>query len=98
MAPGSGLATILFTDLVGSTRMLDRLGDQAGDELLRRHFGILRQAVAAHHGREVKNLGDGLMVTFDDPASGAACAASMQRAISIGCLSIMPFQILRAES
>ncbi|HJQ43232.1 MAG TPA: AAA family ATPase [Jatrophihabitantaceae bacterium] len=73
--------TILFTDVVGSTGLLDRLG-AAGEELMRRHFGMLRSAVAAHEGREVKNLGDGLMVVFSNPASGAACAAAMQRAIA----------------
>ena len=74
--------TILFTDVVGSTRLLDRLGAAAGEELLRRHFGLLRSAIAAHDGREVKSLGDGLMVVFADPASGAACAAAMQRAVA----------------
>ncbi|MFN2562995.1 MAG: AAA family ATPase [Jatrophihabitans sp.] len=73
--------TFLFTDLVGSTRMLERLGP-AGDELLRRHFTLLRSTLTAHGGREVKNLGDGLMVTFATPAAGAACAAAMQRAIA----------------
>jgi adenylate cyclase len=73
--------TILFTDLVGSTRMLERLGVE-GQELLRRHFGLLRSAIAAHGGREVKNLGDGLMVTFTTPAGATACAAAMQRAIA----------------
>jgi class 3 adenylate cyclase len=74
--------TILFTDLVGSTAMLDRLGDEAGDELMRRHFDILREAIAIHGGTEIKNLGDGLMVTFSNPAEGAACAVDMQRGIA----------------
>jgi class 3 adenylate cyclase len=74
--------TILFTDLVGSTQMLDRLGDHAGDELMRRHFDILREAIATHGGVEIKNLGDGLMVTFDNPVDGTACAADMQRGIA----------------
>ena len=73
--------TIMFTDIVGSTALLERLGDQAGTQLLRRHFGILRRAVAAHGGREVKSLGDGLMVVFSDPAAATACAAAMQRGI-----------------
>src|SRR5882757_3707120 len=74
--------TIMFTDLVGSTQMLDRLGDVAGEELLRSHFTELRQAIAAHEGREIKNLGDGLMVAFTKPSDGAACAATMQRAVA----------------
>ena len=73
--------TILFTDLVGSTAMLDRLGDEAGDELMRRHFDGLRKSIARHGGSEIKNLGDGLMVTFDNPADGAACAIDMQRCV-----------------
>lgn len=73
--------TIMFTDIVGSTALLERLGDQAGTELLRRHFGILRRALTAHGGREVKALGDGLMVVFADPAAATACAAAMQRGI-----------------
>ncbi len=73
--------TFLFTDLVGSTQMLERLGP-AGDELLRLHFALLRSAVATHGGREVKNLGDGLMVTFGTAPAGAACAAAMQQAIA----------------
>jgi class 3 adenylate cyclase/tetratricopeptide (TPR) repeat protein len=73
--------TFLFTDLVGSTSMLERLGP-AGDELLRRHFTLLRAELGAHGGREVKNLGDGIMVTFDSAAAGAACAAAMQHAIA----------------
>src|SRR3954468_22916567 len=73
--------TILFTDLVGSTSMLERLGPE-GDDLLRRHFALLRSAVSAHGGREVKNLGDGLMVTFGSPVAGTACAAAMQQAIA----------------
>lgn len=77
----SGSTTILFTDLVGSTRILERLGAE-GQDLLRRHFGLLRAAVTAHGGREVKSLGDGLMVTFATAVAGAACAVTMQRAIA----------------
>src|SRR3954454_18800831 len=58
---GTARVTIMFTDIVGSTALLERLGDQAGTELLRRHFGILRRAITTHGGREVKTLGDGLM-------------------------------------
>jgi class 3 adenylate cyclase len=72
----------MFTDVVGSTALLEQLGDRAGTELLRRHFAALRRAVASHGGREVKMLGDGLMVVFADPSSAAACAAAMQRSIA----------------
>ena len=78
----SSRVTIMFTDVVGSTALLERLGDEVGTDVLRRHFAVLRRAVASHGGREVKNLGDGLMVVFTDPAAAARCAAAMQRAIA----------------
>jgi class 3 adenylate cyclase len=74
-----GTATVLFTDLVGSTEILARLGDEAGDRVLRDHFEILREAARAHGGREVKNLGDGLMLVFPSARRAVACAASMQQ-------------------
>ena len=80
--PGNARVTIMFTDLVGSTALLERLGDRAAAGVLRRHFGILRKAVVVHGGREVKSLGDGVMVVFSAPASAVACAAAMQRGIA----------------
>jgi class 3 adenylate cyclase len=76
--------TILFTDLVDSTELLDRLGDAAAYRLWRGHFAVLRAAVAAHAGTEVKSLGDGLMVAFDEPADALACADAMLRAVARG--------------
>jgi class 3 adenylate cyclase len=78
---GSGEITILFTDVVGSTELFDRLGDDAAHELRRRHFALLRRAVRDHGGREVKSLGDGLMVAFPEPRGARACADAMQRAV-----------------
>jgi class 3 adenylate cyclase len=78
----TGTVTLLFTDLVGSTELMDRLGDQAGDRLLRDHFSILREAAKEHGGQEVKSLGDGLMLAFASALSGLACAVSMQRRIA----------------
>jgi class 3 adenylate cyclase/ATP/maltotriose-dependent transcriptional regulator MalT len=75
------IVTLLFTDLTGSSALLRRLGDEAGEDLRRRHFGILREAVAETGGQEVKNLGDGLMVVFDSAVAASSCAISMQRAI-----------------
>ena len=77
-----GTATILFTDQAGSTSMLDRLGDDAGEEVRRRHFQLLREAVAEHGGHEVKNLGDGLMVAFSSALAAVACALTMQKKIA----------------
>jgi class 3 adenylate cyclase/DNA-binding CsgD family transcriptional regulator len=77
-----GVVAILFTDLVGSTEVLDRLGDDAAEELRRTHFSLLRGAVADADGTEVKSLGDGLMVTFASPVQAVSCAVEMQRAIA----------------
>lgn len=72
--------TILFTDLVGSTSLFDRQGDESADALRREHFAALRRAVAAHGGREVKSTGDGLMVAFSSAVAAVRCAVEMQRA------------------
>ena len=74
----SAFQTVLFTDLVGSTPLLSALGDEAADELRRAHFALLRSAIAAHRGREVKNVGDGLMVAFTSAREAVACGAAMQ--------------------
>jgi DNA-binding SARP family transcriptional activator len=78
-ASGPGVVTFMFTDLVGSTEMLDRLGDDAADALRRRHFTALREALSAHGGAEVKNLGDGLMAWFTSPAAAVRCAVTIQQ-------------------
>lgn len=78
MAP---VVTFLFSDLVGSTELLDRLGDDAGEQVHRTHFRLLREAVAGAGGQEVKNLGDGLMVAFESAVAGVDCAVAIQRAV-----------------
>ena len=78
----TGTVTLLFTDLVGSTELMDRLGDEAGNRLLRDHFAILREAAGEHGGREVKSLGDGLMLAFASALGAVACAVRMQRRIT----------------
>jgi class 3 adenylate cyclase/tetratricopeptide (TPR) repeat protein len=74
--------TVLFTDLVGSTELLSRVGEAAAEELRREHFSLLRAAIDAAGGREVKNLGDGLMVAFDGTGAALACAVSMQQTLT----------------
>lgn len=81
-APEMEEISIMFTDVVGSTELLDRFGDDEAHELRRRHFGLLRDALRDHRGQEVKNLGDGLMVAFESPPVAAACGLEMQRAIA----------------
>ncbi len=72
---------VLFTDMVGSTALASSLSPDAADELRRRHFSILRQAVAEAEGTEVKNLGDGVMVVFATASSALSCAVGMQQGI-----------------
>jgi class 3 adenylate cyclase/tetratricopeptide (TPR) repeat protein len=80
-APAMATVTLLFTDLVGSTEILSRLGDDRNESLRRTHFRLLRDAAAAHDGQEVKSLGDGLMVVFDSVVDAVDCAVTMQRAV-----------------
>ncbi|MEA2421938.1 MAG: hypothetical protein QOF55_1037, partial [Thermoleophilaceae bacterium] len=71
--------TVLFTDLVGSTGLASRVGPAAAEELRREHFALLREAVEEAGGREVKNVGDGLMVAFSSSSSSVGCAVGMQQ-------------------
>jgi class 3 adenylate cyclase/tetratricopeptide (TPR) repeat protein len=76
-----GTVTLLFTDLVGSTELLSRIGDEAAERVRRAHFRLLRDAVRARGGHEVKNLGDGLMVAFPSAADAVRCSIDMQQAV-----------------
>jgi DNA-binding SARP family transcriptional activator/class 3 adenylate cyclase/tetratricopeptide (TPR) repeat protein len=77
----TGVVTFLFTDVVGSTELLGRLGDEAAEEVRRRQVDVLRAAVASEGGSEVKNLGDGLMVVFTSPLAAVRCAVAIQQGI-----------------
>ncbi|HEV8627078.1 MAG TPA: adenylate/guanylate cyclase domain-containing protein [Acidimicrobiia bacterium] len=81
MACPARVVALLFTDLVGSTELLQRLGDDAAEELRRVHFSLVRRALTAAGGDEVKTLGDGLMAVFSSPVQAARCAVEVQRAI-----------------
>lgn len=74
-----GIRTVLFTDIVGSTTMTQRHGDDAAMEFLRVHDTIVREALAACKGREVKHTGDGIMASFVSAAAAVRCAAQIQR-------------------
>src|SRR2546428_4596316 len=78
---GPGTVTMLFTDMVGSTEILDRLGDDLAEQLRRAHFRLIRNAVATRAGQEVKNLGDGLMVIFPSAVDAIASAIGIQQAV-----------------
>ena len=69
---------IMFTDLEGSTALLDREGEAAYMVLLTEHDLILRRALVEHHGREVKHTGDGIMASFDDVSRALDCAVAIQ--------------------
>jgi class 3 adenylate cyclase len=75
----SAFRIILFTDLEGSTEMVQRLGDEGAMRLLRRHDAIVRDALERHEGREVKHTGDGIMASFPSVRSALEGAAAMQR-------------------
>jgi DNA-binding NarL/FixJ family response regulator/class 3 adenylate cyclase len=81
-AMAESFVTILFCDLVGSASRFARQGDEAADAVRRSHFSALRDAVAAHDGREVKSTGDGLMVAFGSAVAAVRCAVAMQRALA----------------
>jgi len=73
-----GLRTLLFTDLVGSTAMTQRLGDKAAMEILDLHDRIVRKALAATGGREIKHLGDGIMAVFISAEEAVRCSSLIQ--------------------
>ncbi|HTY96958.1 MAG TPA: AAA family ATPase, partial [Solirubrobacteraceae bacterium] len=79
MAESVELATILLTDLVGSTRLATSVGPVRADELREEHFELLRDAIASSGGREVKNTGDGLLVAFSSASAAVRCAVAMQQ-------------------
>ena len=71
------LATVLFTDIVGSTERASELGDSRWRELLGRHDELARSEIDRHRGRAIKSTGDGVLATFDGPARGIRCARSL---------------------
>jgi class 3 adenylate cyclase len=77
-----GVCTILFTDVEGSTALTQRLGDVKAREVLRVHERIVREALRAHGGAEVKAMGDGFMASFSSATRALECAIAMQRAFA----------------
>jgi class 3 adenylate cyclase len=71
------LATILFTDIVGSTELAARLGDRAWREQLQRHHAAVERHVGTHRGRLVKFVGDGALALFDGPGRAVRCAQAI---------------------
>ena len=77
-----GIRTILFTDIVGSTEITQRVGDDAAMAFLHIHDKIVRDALRSLGGREVKHTGDGIMACFVSAAAAARCANRIQRALA----------------
>ena len=75
--PERVLATVMFTDIVGSTERAAELGDSRWRQLLDRHNELVRRHLVRHQGREIKTIGDGFLATFDGPARGVRCAAEI---------------------
>jgi class 3 adenylate cyclase len=71
------LATVLFTDIVGSTEKAAALGDRRWRDLLDNHHATIRRNLARFRGHEVKTTGDGILATFDGPARGVRCACAI---------------------
>ncbi len=80
-APG-GMVTILFTDMESSTALTQRLGDAKAQELVRTHNTIVRDALKAHQGSEIKHTGDGIMASFPTASGALECAVVIQRAVA----------------
>ncbi|MGH9194863.1 MAG: adenylate/guanylate cyclase domain-containing protein [Acidimicrobiia bacterium] len=79
--PERVLATVLFTDIVGSTQTASALGDQAWRDLLLRHNSAIRQELDRWRGKVVKTAGDGFLATFDGPARAIRCAKAISEAV-----------------
>lgn len=77
----SAFRTILFTDIVDSTRLTQEMGDRAAMQLVREQNSVVRPALARHGGKEVKHTGDGIMAAFDSAFRAVSAAAQIQRTL-----------------
>jgi class 3 adenylate cyclase len=79
--PDRVLATVLFTDIVGSTERAAEVGDRRWRDLLARHHAVVRSQIDRARGREIDTAGDGFLATFDGPARGIRCACEITREV-----------------
>ena len=79
--PDRMLATVMFTDIVDSTRRAAEMGDSRWRRLIERHDQLMHRELERHRGRAVKTMGDGFLATFDGPARGIRCAMSAREAV-----------------
>lgn len=82
VVPNRVLLTVLFTDIVDSTRLAATLGDARWTDLLASHHAVVRRELARFRGREVKTIGDGFLATFDGPARAIRCAAAIRDGVA----------------
>ena len=81
--PDRVLATVLFTDIVGSTQQATKLGDRRWRELLERHHALVRKELDRFNGRELDTAGDGFLATFDGPARAIRCAGAIESGVQV---------------
>ena len=79
--PDRTLATVMFTDIVDSTRLAAQLGDARWLDTLERHNRLTRQYIQRYHGKEINTTGDGFLATFDGPTRAVTCAAHLHAAM-----------------
>jgi class 3 adenylate cyclase len=79
--PDRVVATLMFTDIVGSTERAAQLGDRPWRELLGNYYAIVRKELVAFRGREVKTTGDGVLASFDGPARAIRCACAIRQRV-----------------
>jgi pimeloyl-ACP methyl ester carboxylesterase len=80
--PDRVLATVLFTDIVGSSEQATKLGDRRWRDLLERHHALVRTQLERYGGRELDTAGDGFLATFDGPARAIRCASAVVRGVA----------------
>jgi class 3 adenylate cyclase len=80
-APDRVLATVMFTDIVGSTERAAQLGDRRWRDLLESFYQVMRKELNAFHGKEVDTAGDGMLATFDGPARAIRCACAAREKV-----------------
>lgn len=91
MPPTGGVITMMFTDIVDSTRIKAEMGDQPFfDKVLKPHNDVIRECLSKHNGRELKTIGDAFFVGFADPEQAVACASEIQERLTVSPIQAGP--------
>lgn len=93
MEPVARLTTIVFEDIAGSADAKQRVGDAAFFRLLTQHHSVVRSAIAAHGGVELKTVGDAFLIAFDHPARAIHCAIQIQQHLSTTPIGEPPLRV-----